>query len=45
MEISNFSDKKFKVMVIKMFMRLGRRMDEHSRKSTKQKSQGEKYKT
>ena len=28
-EISNLSDKEFKVMVIKMFNELGRRMDEH----------------
>lgn len=30
MEISNLSDKKFKLMIIKMFSELRRRMDEHS---------------
>ena len=47
MEISNFPDKEFKVMVTKMLTELGRRMDEHSEnfnkekieESTKQKSQ------
>ena len=30
MEISNLADKEFKVMVIKMLTKLGKRMDKHS---------------
>ena len=36
MEISNLSDKKFKVMILKMFNELRRRMDEHSEKINKE---------
>lgn len=36
MEISNLSDKKFKLMIIKMFSELRRRMDEHSEKINKE---------
>ena len=35
-EISNLSDKKSKLMIIKMFNELGRRMDEHSEKFNKE---------
>ena len=35
MEISNLPDKEFKVIIIKMLNKLGRRMDEHSEKFNK----------
>ena len=36
MEISKLPDKEFKIMVIKMLTRLGRRMDEHNENFNKE---------
>ena len=36
-DISNLTDKEFKVMIIKMLNELGRRIDEHSEKFNKEK--------
>ena len=43
MEISNVSNKKFKVMVIKMFTELGRRMEQHSKSFNKERENIRKY--
>ena len=47
MEISNLLDKEFKVMIMKTFNKLGRRMDEHSdnfnKKSKEELDRAEEY--
>ena len=40
---SNLPDKKFKVMVLKIFTKLGRRMDEHSENFNKERENTRKY--
>ena len=44
-KISNFPDKEFKVMVIKMLTSLGRRMDEHSENFNKETENTRKFQT
>ena len=43
MEVSNLPDKDFKVMVIKMLIELGRRIDEHSENFNKEMENIRKY--
>lgn len=40
MDISSLPDKKFKVMILKMLTKLGRRMDEQSENFNKEKMEG-----
>ena len=43
MEISNLSDKEFKVMVMNILTELGRRMDEHSENFSKEMEDIQRY--
>ena len=39
-EISDLSDKEFKIMILKMLIDLGRRMEEHRENATKKQNTG-----